>query len=333
MPDVRPDGTERTALSVAAAGSTIASLLSDEPEDTQGSEAPRQKPVTEEVDEEEAEPNSTDDSEHQSDEEEESDEQEVEDESQAPEPRKIKVKVDGQEIEVTEEEAAKGYSRTADYTRKTQAHAEKVKAFEAEAAAVRDERQRYAQQLAHLDQLLTESVGAEPDWDTLRQGDPAEFAATYAAWAQHKERVAAVRAERAKAEAKVLADQTEQVKAHLASEAEKLVAAIPEWKDTEKAKAAMTEIAEYARTQGYTDEELGAVMDHRVFKILRDASLYRKSLAKKPEIEKKIADAKVLAPGSSAPRRPVSEITRRKQALAKTHTLDDAASVLSLMID
>lgn len=334
MPDVL-NGTEQP-LSVDAAGSTLAAMLSAEkPEDKQKREAPRPETEnTDEVDEvEEVEPEEVDDSEHQSADEEETAEEDDDQEPQAPAPRKLKVKLPEGEQELPEDEVVKGYLRTADYTRKTQELADKRKAFESEATAVQGERQRYAQQLASLDQLLTESAGQEPDWDTLRNEDPATFAATYAAWDQHQKRIATVRNERARAEAKVRDDQANQLRAHLASEAEKLTAAIPEWKDTEKAKAGMTKVAEYARTLGYTDEELGQVTDHRVFRILKDAAAYRAAEAKAPAIEKKIAEAKVLAPGSGESKRTVSELTRRKMALAKTGTVEDAGAAIALMLD
>ena len=335
MSDMRTDGIEQP-LSVSAAGTTIASLLSEKkPEDKPTSEAPRPEPTTTDEVEEgvEAEPEATDDSEHQSvDEEENVDDEEVE-ELPTPAPRKLKVKLPDGEQELPEEEVVKGYLRTADYTRKTQELADKRKSFEAESTAVRGERQRYALQLASLDQLLTDSAGSEPDWDTLRNEDPATFAATYAAWDQHQKRIAAVRSERTQAEAKVFADQAEQMKQFLTAEAVKLTDAVPEWKNTETAKKDMQTISAYARSQGYTDEELHAVADHRVFKILRDAMLFQQSQAKKPEIEKKIAEAKVLAPGSAQQKKPTSELTRRKQALAKTGSVDDAAAALALMLD
>ena len=46
--------------------------------------------------------------------------EEAEEENQEPEEQKYKVKVDGQEIEVTQEELLRGYMRQSDYTRKTQ---------------------------------------------------------------------------------------------------------------------------------------------------------------------------------------------------------------------
>ena len=75
------------------------------------------------------------------DETEESEEVEEEEESQ-PTVRTFKVKVDGEEVEVPEDELLKGYSRTQDYTRKTQQLAEQRKAAESEFEQVRKERDR-----------------------------------------------------------------------------------------------------------------------------------------------------------------------------------------------
>lgn len=65
--------------------------------------------------------------------EEESESEETEEtEEQEEQPKSYLVKVDGEEVEVTLDELQKGYSRTQDYTRKTQALAEQRKEAEAE---------------------------------------------------------------------------------------------------------------------------------------------------------------------------------------------------------
>ena len=90
-------------------------------------------------------------------------------------PQVFTVKVDGKEIDVTLDELQKGYSRTQDYTRKTQQIAETRKAVEAEAAAIRAEREQYAQLLGALQQQL-ETAGEQPiDWERLYAEDPIEW--------------------------------------------------------------------------------------------------------------------------------------------------------------
>ena len=63
-----------------------------------------------------------------------------EDTEEQEQPQVFSVKVDGKEVEVTLDELQKGYSRTQDYTRKTQQIAEARKQTEAELQAVRAER-------------------------------------------------------------------------------------------------------------------------------------------------------------------------------------------------
>lgn len=75
------------------------------------------------------------------------------DESDDTEVQKFTVKVDGEELEVTLEEALAGYQRTADYTRKTQAlsqERERYAAFEALEEALRGDPQDTLSKLARL---------------------------------------------------------------------------------------------------------------------------------------------------------------------------------------
>lgn len=329
MSDGLTEDTGFTELSLDAAGQAIEGLLSGEPEDEQLSKAPTAAETDAADETDDADDTKPDASDVESDDD---DDESVD--TAATEPRKLRVKVNGEEQELPEDEVVKGYSRTADYTRKTQELAEQRKAFEAEATAVRAERERYASQLAQLEEVLKQSTPAEPDWDTLRNEDPAVFAATYAAWKQHQESLDKVAAERQRAEQKVRDDYLAEHKAMLAREQEQLLAAVPAWKDPEVAKREQAALITYATSQGYTEDEIRAVTDHRVIKILRDAAAHQSAMKKAPEIEKRIEKAKTLAPGASGtPKREVTELTRHKQALAKTGSLRDAGAAIALLLD
>lgn len=101
----------------------------------------------------------------------------VEDETQTeqiPQPRKLKVKIDGQELEVDEEEAAKGYQRQADYSRNMQ----KLQQEFQQAKALRDSYQQRLEQyipeqelrLQRLNQELQELASSDPAmWVTKKQ--------------------------------------------------------------------------------------------------------------------------------------------------------------------
>src|SRR6185436_12679302 len=84
------------------------------------------------------------------------------------------VKIDGTEKQLPVKELARGYLAQADYTRKTQALAEKTKAFESEIQAVTQERQQYAAAIPLLFQQLVASLPQEPD-RALLDNDPIEY--------------------------------------------------------------------------------------------------------------------------------------------------------------
>ena len=330
-----PAGTDS---GLEAAASAFETLLSGDSQDTEdeneaqqdnepnGDDATdRENPVDGEEDEgEESEESEGDESEDESDEDEETDE----DEEQEP---VYAVKVDGQEIEVPLSELVKGYSRTADYTRKTQELAsvrKQVEAVAQESVAVRDQ---YAEKLGQLQQLLQQQAPQEPNWEKLRAEDPIEFAAQ---WAEHQrlqqyryqveaERQAIMQQQQAE-QVQVTQQQLEQARNWLTE------VGIPEWKDAEKAKAERAALKTYGQKYGYSAEELSQVADPRAVVLLRKAMLYDKLQERKGQITpvKKTATP-VLKPGASS--KPVtkksSEMKSAKQRLAKSGSVRDAAEV------
>lgn len=240
---------------------------------------------------------------------------------------KVKTKVDGQEIEVTLEEALKGYSRTQDYTRKTQALAERARAFEAEAAAVRSERAENAQYLTTLRQAIDEVTPREPDWAKLQQEQPNEFAVQWAQWDQHKRERAALHQQELEAHHLVQQDNARLRQATIETERAKLLEAIPEWKDDAVARAEKAKLVAFALQLGYSEEDLGKVDDHRALLLLRETMLWRESQAKRPGLQAKIERVTTAKPGSAGTERtPVSDKTRALQRLAKTGDKKAAAA-------
>lgn len=314
-------------------------LLSDEPEygETQETPPTQESPESESATDAEGSTEQPESAQDESTETEETDEEQTEE----PSPEvvldpnlKVKVKIDGQEEEITLAEALKGYSRQADYTRKTQELSSQRKAAEEHITAVRAERERLAANLTELEQALKDATPQEPDWVKMQQENPTEFATEYARWAQYKERMNALKAEKDKAIAQVQQDRAEQVKAHLAAENEKLLAAIPEWKkDPAKAKAEKAKIAEFAQEMGFTEEELSEIRDHRAMILLRDAMKYRELQSKKPVISARIEKVKAATPGSSGQNR--TQKTKgqlAKERLGKSGSLDDLAAVFEATV-
>lgn len=330
------DGTSQELTETDAAPafeSYLSSLDEDQgkPEATPTQEAPESEPDT--AEEASTEPAGAEEGTEAAETDEETDETE---EAPAPEAvldpnLRIKVKVDGQEEEHTLEEVLKGYSRTADYTRKTQELAAQRKSQEAEAAQVREERQMYAARLAQLDQAITDATPQEPDWDKVQIERPQEFATLRAQWSLHKERQAALQVERQRAEQAVMADQQIARQQYLQAEQTALLEAFPDWKDEKVANTAKAEIVAYVKDMGYTVEEIAQVTDHRIIKLIAKAMKYDKAQEKKPKITERIEKVKVVTPGPGkvAPK-PISKLAEARQRLAKAGNSREAGEAAML---
>jgi len=248
-------------------------------------------------------------------------------------PQVFTVKVDGKEIEVTLDELQKGYSRTQDYTRKTQQVAEARKAAEAELQAVRAEREQYAQLLGALSEQV--KVAAEPqiDWDRLYREDPIEYVRQREVMRENKEKAAAIQAEQQRLAEIAQQEQMQRFQAVKAKEAQALIEAIPSWKDPAKAKAEKAMLVELGQKMGFTPEELGNIFDHRVVLALRKAALYDQMQAKRQGIKPVTNNGpKPAKPGAAGRVSQMSDSVRAKQRLAKTGRVDDAASAIALLL-
>jgi hypothetical protein len=338
MPLGQNSGDSPTGLTVDSAAKAIEGLLSDSSEKEKPADvATPEKPAGEQVT---PEPETSEESNDEGEAAEPASEEESEgaEEPAAPakQPPKHKVKIDGQDAEVTLEEALAGYSRTQDYTRKTQTLAEEKKTFLAEQTAIRAARQQYTEKLTQLDAALA-ALTQEPDWDKLRTEDPNVFAQTHAAWQINQQKINALRAEHAREAQALQTEQAEAFHQHLLAEQAKLFEAVPEWKDEAVSKKERAALLTYGQERGFSADEIGQVADHRALVILRKAMLYDQAQADaakaKPKAQEKIDAVKTAAPGPSSASKPkVTEMTRRKQRLAKTGSVDDAASAIELML-
>jgi len=248
-------------------------------------------------------------------------------------PEVFTVKVDGKEVEVTLEELQKGYSRTQDYTRKTQQIAEMRKATEAELQAVRAERQQYAQLLSALSEQVKTAAEPQVDWDRLYQEDPIEYVRQREVMRENREKAAAIQAEQARLAQLSQQEQMQQLQALKAKESEKLVEALPAWKDPAKAKAEKAMLVEFGQKMGFTPQELGNIFDHRVVLALRKAALYDQMQAKRQGIKPVTNNGpKPAKPGAAGRVSQMSDSVRANQRLAKTGRVDDAASAIELLL-
>jgi len=304
MENTNPQGSE--SLDVNQAASALMGLMGDSEEAEQGQteEQPEELQASDEADAEYSE----------------------EEEIEQPKP-KYKVKAAGEEIEVDEEELIKGYQQGVDYTKKSQALAEQRKAVEAERIhleQVKQERQAYAQKLQALDSFLTQQ-NKGVDLDVLKETDPIGYAVAVAEQSQREKQLAVVRQEQQRIAQQQQAEQQASLQNHLRQESEKLVGLIPELA-TPQGDAIRKQIRDYAKSVGWTDQELSSVYDSRAVVSLYKAMKYEQLQKSKPEVTKKLQAApKMMRSGTSAPPTKSSQDKQVMQRLRETGKVQDAA--------
>jgi Tfp pilus assembly protein PilN len=257
--------------------------------------------------------------------------EETEDQEEAVEESpKYRVKANGEELEVSLDELLNGYSRTADYQKKTQSLAEQRKSVEAdrvkidEAAKTRD---TYAQRLQVIEQLL--STQDTENLQELKESDPIAYAIKVAERSERDKQLQAVQAERQRVSQEQQALQGQRLHQHIQSEQEKLKSVIPDFKDEAKADVIRRDIRSYAKSIGFSDQELSQVYDSRAVQTLYKAMQYEKLVAGKAGATKKVASApKTLKPGTSNPQSSEQEAQKKDFAqLRKTGNKRDAAKL------
>ena len=264
--------------------------------------------------------------------------EEVEDEhtdveEEAPQLQTFTVKVDGQEVEVTQEELVNGYSRQQDYTRKTQELSQQRKTIEQKQSELEQRDAIYSQLLPKMEAQLNSALGEEPDWNALYEDDPVGYVRQQQVWNEQKQKLEAVQAEQQRLQQESFVEQQKLIQQQVEEGQTKLLEVIPEWQNQEVANKEKAEIASYAtEVLGYTQEEINSVYDWRALLGLRKAWLSDKiaeTVKKKPTQK---APARVARPGTANKRKSVAPVKRAKQRLAKSGKLQDAAKVFEQLI-
>ena len=204
------------------------------------------------------------------------------------------VTVDGEELQVPLDELLKGYSRTEDYTRKTQNLSEQRREMDAvkqqwaaEVQQIQTERQQY---VSALQNVVENSMGnldqfATINWETLKTDNPLEYITKRDEYRDAQEKVRQAQYQQQHAQAAYQQESERTRHQVLQEEHGKLVEVIPEWAEQQTRQQLSKDIKEYALSQGYTQEEIASLVDHRSLVTIMKAMKYDK--ASSPEVTKK----------------------------------------------
>ena len=248
------------------------------------------------------------------------------------EPELHRVKVQGQELEVSLDELKAGYSRDSDYRQKTHSLGLEKKDLEAEKSSLR---QNYDTRLSELNDMITtaESFNRQQqgskDLQKLYDEDPTSAAKLDYQLREQQRQIDGMKSKAHEANQKQYNEYLD-VQKQLAS------AKIPEYSDPNKADQFKTNMRSTLRGYGFNDSEIGNLADHRFLMVIRDAMSYKSVKDKRPIAQKKVANApKVVKAGvaKSGPSSGREGIRNKIGRLKKTGHLREAQSALMDMIN
>ena len=207
----------------------------------------------------------------------------------------VNLKVNGkdQQIDLKEAISQTQFSKAND--EKARNLAEERKTFESERQQVAQAYGQQLQQIRGLGEMLQQKLMQDfngIDWDRLRVTDPGEWTAKQREFEirnQELQQAGQMLGQQMRAEQEQQSQQEAQWRAEvLQSEREQMIEHNPSWRDEERMKGDLTKIVEYAKSTGFSDDELQNVIFSRHVEVLKKAMLYDQG--------KTVADKKVKQP-------------------------------------
>jgi len=248
------------------------------------------------------------------------------------EPELHRIKVSGQELEVTLDELKAGYSRDSDYRQKTHTLGLEKKDLESEKGSLR---QTYDTRLSELndmistaDSFIRQQQGSK-DLQKLYDEDPTSAARLDYQLREQKSQIDGMKSKANEAYQR-------QYNEYLDAQRQLAAATIPEYSDPNKTDQFKTNMRTTLRGYGFNDGEIGSLADHRFLMVIKDAMSYKSVKDKRPIAQKKVANApKVVKAGvaKSGVGSGRENIKNKIGRLKKTGHLRDAQNALLDMIN
>jgi len=247
---------------------------------------------------------------------------------------KYEIKVNGKPVEVTLDELMSGYQRDADYRRKTMELAderrlleEEVNRAKSESDAVAKLRQDYATRLSEIENSM--KPDANIDWARLYETNPDEYHRMKIEVENKSKALETIKAERQRAIQEQQQEQTKVFNQYLEQQKRLLADKEPEYVDPVKGESLRKDMTSYLKKEGYSDQELNMMVDHRSFVIAKKAMLYDKMMNSKISAKQSKTVPKMVRSGTQKTINKDSQQAKSlKSRLKQTGSMRDAANVL-----
>ena len=299
-------------------------MPSEEAEQHEEPEAPDEDQTEDEAAQADEDTEASDDADESD---EETDEDDAEDEDQE-QPQRLKVKVDGQDVEVTLDDLKRSYSGQAYIQQRMQEVANGKKEVEAVYQALAEERAKVAQFVNQIQQGGIPQPPKMPDQELARK-DPMKYNAELGRYMQERDQYDQFMSQTQALTAQQSEAQERARQAYLAQQAEYLKQVIPEFADPDKGGQLRQRLVQVGTEYGFSQDELGGITDARAVQVLNDARRWRELQASKGQATQKADKARpVVKPGAKKTNSKVNQRDKAKQRLKQTGRIDDAIDLL-----
>ena len=235
---------------------------------------------------------------------------------------------------------AKALAQQGLYYERNQAQAEQhwkqaqevTQAIQAQLQAVPELQEANA--LVGMYQKAIESIDIA-EMQQLATDDPAKYLAKLAEYNTLNRRLQEAESKRVQVAQQFTESQQRFQQEALKREREALFKAIPDWRDDAKFKQARGRILAYMAERGFSEQEVGSLMDHRALLVAYDAARFRESQKALKASAKQLGQKPAVAkPGAGASKAQIADEQTRalRQQLKKTGRLEDAAKLFERFV-
>jgi len=250
------------------------------------------------------------------------------------------INIDGEQVPL--EDLKKQRLMQKDYTQKTQKLSEEKKEIDSiknnltkEYQEAKQKRDLYEANLNDVINFLNSTQTQEAELDKLLQTNPNEYIRAKAESDKKKEALVEAQKEQARVYQEKKSEQDRIYDQYISSERTKLENALPIYADVNKGPAFRTELVEFAKSQGFTTEEIGMLVDHRSVLLLANAMKYQRLRDSKIKSKKVNAVPKTMSSTNQV--EDIAEGSKRMKSkmdrLKKSGSVKDATSVLEDLLN
>ena len=250
------------------------------------------------------------------------------------------INIDGEQVPL--EDLKKQRLMQKDYTQKTQKLSEEKKEIDSiknnltkEYQEAKQKRDLYEANLNDVINFLNSNQTQEAELDKLLQTNPNEYIRAKAESDKKKEALVEAQREQARVYHEKKGEQDRIYDQYISSERTKLENALPIYADVNKGSAFRAELVEFAKSQGFSTEEIGMLVDHRSVLLLANAMKYQRLK------DSKIKSKKVnVVPNTLSTNNQVEDsnedsnrVKSKMDRLKKSGSVKDATSILEDLLN